>query len=92
MRAISSSARLAGVVVLVVALSPASGHGQRRNDPANAISKDDPIYPPLAAYQATVQRREEAGEQIRLTFRDWMRVDSPAAARLFPNVRFASLQ
>jgi hypothetical protein len=87
-----SSARRAGVVLLAVALFPAPGHGQLRNDPTNAISKDDPIYPPLAAYQTAMQRREEEGKQFRSTFQDWIRVDSPAAARLFPNLRFASLR
>jgi hypothetical protein len=92
MRTIWSAARRAGIAVLAVALFPPPGHGQLRNDLANAISKDDPIYACLAAYQAAMQRREEEDKQIRSTFQDWIRVNSPAAAQLFPNLRFASLR
>src|ERR1700722_684888 len=85
-------ARLATVVALAVAVFPAAGQSQLRNDPANAVAKDDPIYPLLAAHRATLQKREEEGKETRSTFRAWMRVDSPATARLFPNLRFYSLR
>ncbi len=84
-------ARYAGVVALAAVLFPGSGHGQTRHDPANIVSKKDPIYPTLADYLAGMRRREEEEKQVRSDFREWVKVDSPAAAKLFPNLRFASL-
>jgi hypothetical protein len=91
MQAVASLARHASVVALAAVLFPAAGHGQTRHDPANIISNKDAIYPVLAEYRAAMQKREEEGKQVRSTFRDWIKVDSPAAAKLFPNLRFASL-
>jgi hypothetical protein len=85
-------ARHAGVVALAAVLLPVSANGQARQNPANIISKKDAIYPVLAEYRAAMQKREEEGKQVRSTFHDWIEVDSPAAAKLFPNLRFASLQ
>jgi hypothetical protein len=91
MQALLSWARLAGVVALVAALFPFSAHGQSRYDQANIIPKNDAIYPILAECRSAMQKREEEGKQVRSTFRDWIKIDSPAAAKLFPNLRFASL-
>jgi hypothetical protein len=91
MQAVVPLARHAGVVALAAVLFPVSAHGQARHDPANIVSKKDAIYPVLAEYRAAMQKREEQGKQVRSTFRDWIKVDSPAAAKLFPNLRFASL-
>ncbi len=84
-------ARYAGVVALAAVLFPVSGHGQTRHDPANIISKKDAIYPVLTEFRTAMQKREEEEKQVRSTFHDWIKVDSPAAAKLFPNLRFASL-
>ena len=92
MQAFSSSCCLFGLVAFAFVLFPDTGHGQPRHDAANIIPKNDPIYPLLAEYQAAMVKREEAGKQVRSTFRDWIKVDSPAAAKLFPNLRFASLR
>ena len=86
-----SLAHYAGVVALAAVLFPVSGHGQTRHDPANIIFKKDAIYPVLTEYRAAMQKGEEEEKQVRSTFHDWIKVDSPAAAKLFPNLRFASL-
>ena len=89
MQSLLTSACLAA---LIVAAFPGPSHGQPRHNAANAVPKNDPIHPLLAEYQAAMVKREEDGKQVRSTFRDWIKVDSAAAAKLFPNLRFASLR
>jgi hypothetical protein len=91
MQGVVSFARHAGVLALAAALLPVSARGQTRYDPANIISKEDVISSVLAEYRAAMQKREEERKQVRSTFRDWIKVTSPAAAKLFPDLRFASL-
>jgi len=61
-------------------------------DKAVAVSKSDPIYPVLEARQLEIQKQYEASGYAMATFSKWIRVDSPAAAKLFPKLRFASLE
>lgn len=93
MPAVLSLARFASVLVVAFAVVqfPVSAHAQTRYDPANIISKMDPIYPALAEYKAKMQKREEEEKQVRSTFHDWIKIDSTAASKLFPDLRFASL-
>ncbi len=58
---------------------------------AAPIPKTDSIYPVLAAHQAAIAKRYEDGKCARPLFSDWMRVNSPAAAKLFPKLQFASI-
>ena len=61
-------------------------------DKATAVSKSDPIYPVLRARQLEIQKPYEAGGYAVATFTNWVRVDSPALTKLFPKLRFASIE
>lgn len=68
-----------------------SAMGQIRFDQTAAVSEDDPIFQPLTSYQAAIEAVYEKGQTARPVFTKWVRVESPAAAQLFPVLRFASV-
>lgn len=78
-------------LLLLLAALVSLAVGQIRFEQAVEVSKDDPIYPFLAEYQATVGAAYKKNPTVRPVFSSWIRVDSPAAARLFPQLRFASV-
>jgi hypothetical protein len=92
MKHVFSSARLVVAVALVATLGPTSSHGQLRYDKSKVIPKNDPISPLLADYLAKMRKSEDEQKSSRSTYLDWIKVDAPAAAKLFPNLRFAALR
>jgi hypothetical protein len=76
---------------LLLLLTTNIASSQIQFDQAIAISKSDPIYPALEARQLEIQKHYAANDYAVVTFTPWIRVDAPAAAKLFPNLRFASI-
>jgi hypothetical protein len=80
------------VVTLAAMFCRAPGLLPGRYDKANIIPKTDLAYPTLADFRAKMQERTEERKEIRLEFNDWVKIKSPAAAKLFPNLRFAAVR
>jgi len=65
---------------------------QIRYDGATPVAHDDAIYPLLAQHQASIERKYKAGGYTFAEFSQWIHVESPAAAKLFPTLQFASVR
>jgi hypothetical protein len=76
---------------LVLGACCLAASGQLRAGEDKLVAKTDPIFPTLDAFRASLANDYEKGKQIRAIFSAWRHVDSTAAAKLFPNLQFASL-
>jgi len=76
---------------LTLAMSITCSHGQIRHDTAIRVTKSDPIYPVLEESRSQIEKRYEESKRALPVFSDWVQVQSPAAARLFPSLRFAGI-
>lgn len=79
----SSSAPLRDQAAMMAALS---GHGAQTVDPT------DEIYPLLLARQTEITGMYERDATSVPRFQKWVEIDSAAARRLFPGLRFACIQ
>jgi hypothetical protein len=59
---------------------------------ATPVAPDDKIYPLLAEHQASVEKKYKNGGRAVAQFGRWFHIESTAAARLFPTLRFASVR
>jgi hypothetical protein len=91
MRILFSAAVISGLLLGVQLTMCAPAYGQIRFDTSTAVPKTDPIYPVLAEHKALIEMRSEGCKSAQPTFSDWVWVNSPAAAQLFPKLQFASM-
>jgi hypothetical protein len=77
--------------VLALVAASTTLQAQIRHDTAIRVAKSDPIYPALEEYRSQIQKRYEDTQQKLPIFSEWVLVQSPAAVRLFPSLRFAAI-
>ncbi len=77
--------------LLLLVLIPDLVVAQIQYENAILMEKSDPIYPVIKARQMEIEKKYEAGDYAVAQFTPWIRVDSPAVAKLFPHLRFASV-
>ncbi len=77
--------------LLLLVLIPDLAVAQIQFQKATLMEKSDPIYPVILARQLEIEKKYEAGDYAVAQFTPWIRVDSPAVAQLFPQLRFASV-
>lgn len=65
---------------------------QIRYDGPTPVAEDDAIYRLLAQHQASIEKKYRDGGYALAEFSKWIHVDSPAAAKLFPSLQFASVR
>jgi len=78
-------------LILTLVATIASSQGQIRYETAIRVTKSDPIYPVLEERRNQIEQQYEETKRALPVFSDWVQIRSPAAARLFPSLRFAGI-
>lgn len=79
------------VTFLTLAVAIPALQGQIRYDTAVRVTRSDPIYPTLEERRSQIEKRYEETKRALPVFSDWVEIQSAAAARLFPSLRFAGI-